>query len=269
MGCPRAYEYAYKKGLQTTDKSNALERGGIVHQVVSHALKKLANGQEYLSAIAETLTEATPMLASVRGGSAAASKIEDMIEATLMRIAKEDISFSEVGFSYFATIAGIDSHVWIIPDVIVRRPDGWWIGEIKTTERYDTRMQRIYYNEPQPWFYAHVYELLNGWPSGTLRGVLLYVATPSECKVEEIHSTPANQLMAAEFLTAGAIQLQRLHSSMLPLLPFASKCISFTGSCPYLPLCQARGNPNYHDDLMTNLFISTDPDERWPKEPLT
>lgn len=263
FGCPRAYNYAYVAGLHQPEQSNSLLRGKAVHQALSKALACKMSGMDFRQSVDVAMKETGSMFDAI-GGKNGPEEAINTCESVLYRVLPYDITSTEEGISVFTNIEEVDCHIWIIPDAIIELDGQIWIGEVKTTKRMDSRIQQLYYHEPQPWFYAHVWELANGVPHGTVAGTILFVGTNKECAVEKIPTSVQQQFMAKEFLEAGVKELAFLHKGNS--LPHRTRCLTIFGECAYMPLCSALTNPPYYDDLLMNLYTQSDPNARWPKE---
>lgn len=261
FGCPRAFRYAYIDGLHSPEEGNSLLRGKAVHKTISKFLTHKLAGLDFRQSI-DLATKETGSTLDAVGGKGGPEEAINICESVAYRLFPYHVSSTEEGISVYTTLFGIDCHIWIIPDVIIEKDGRIWIGEIKTTKRYDPRIQRLYFNEPQPWFYAHVWELANGVPHGTIAGTILFVGTPKECFVEEIPSTVVQRHIAKEFLEAGVKELTGRFSGNS--LPHRIRCLTTFGECAYMPLCSAMTNPAYYDDLLRSLYTQSDPDARWP-----
>lgn len=263
FGCPRAFHFAYIAGLNQPEQSNSLLRGKAVHLALSKALECKMSGMDFRQSVDIAMKETSAMFDAI-GGKNGPEEAINTCESVLYRVLPYNIISTEEGISVFHQICGIDCHIWIIPDAVIESDGQIWIGEVKTTKRMDSRIQQLYYQEPQPWFYAHVWEIANGVPHGAVAGTILFIGTSKECLVEKIPTTIVQRRAAQEFLESGVKELTRLHAGNK--IPHRTRCLTIFGECAYMPLCSALTNPLHYDDLLMNLYTQSDPNARWPKE---
>ena len=246
LRCHRAYQFRYHEWL-TVPPTDSMRVGRTVHQ----ALARLLRGEDVSRSLEELETPELQEYATT------------LLDHARPKYEALKIRHAETLFEFHDETARV-THL-IKPDGVVEREDGTWVLEIKSTSRYSTKIARLYHYDPQPWYYAAIYEQYTGKP---VKGVLMLVTTPKEAFLEPIFFTQGERSIALDVKRHGVRAVKAAEVAIQTGAPLVDRteCVSYVRECHYLPLCSAMNQAhepavqNYLDELKRSLYITEDPE---------
>jgi hypothetical protein len=250
--CPKKYYWVYKRWLQPAVKPKSLQRGAAVHKIVANALLK----QDFEQGLAASLYTLEGL------------KEEDVDEVlshtssvweALGEEAKNVVAVEKV-FTYYNLNFEWKSKV----DFLLKDVTGMWVGELKTTNVYNSTLQRLYHKGIQPLTYSWVVKSF--YPE--MRGIRMLISQKGKpCVKEDIPLPPFMLDLAKDFIYDSYDYIRKMCEVQHPRKNRIN-CQSLLGECPYTLLCAPNVEEGslYFEDVVREFFTVEDPEAHLQEE---
>lgn len=251
--CPRKYYWRYKEELVPKDPNTNLERGSYVHAVAHHAIKIVKDPAMATAGRDVALGQA---LLEQRDKFRISAEIRDDANAMTLELWKKLAAFNIVETEKVLQFEG-EGYIWKVKlDAILQDPldASFWQGEYKSTKSYTSRLKVLYHQGIQPFIYLTVASKCGI----QLKGTKMFVASKTDCAVEDVIALDEHFRMAERFIEDSAdyiLFLERVcawHQNR-------TACLTLTSECPYRALCHPHARPEYYTEVKEMMYVREDP----------